>query len=198
MVISTAKATGTLVTSNQISFNAIPVPKVIDMNKGTVSADVDLARSVGAFFINLIQVGSMSGDMKDMVTGIKIEKIVMDLREGSTMQLGEKSLHIGPESQVQLVDAVFDNKLNYVGTCKFDINFAKGCKWIGEKVDCEFDGGKIDSQFRAQKFPNKLILSLPEKISESENRPGPFCKIACSDLEKINVQQRRQKLAKAK
>jgi hypothetical protein len=170
-VISTARATGTLVTSNQISFNAIPVPKIIDMNKGTVSADVDLARSVGAFFLNLIQVGSMSGDMKDMVTDIKIEKVVMDLRDGSTMQLGQKTLHIGPKSQVRLVDAVFDNKFNYLGTCKFDINFGKGCKWMGEKVDCEFDGGKIDSQFRAQKFPNKLVLSLPENISEKENRP---------------------------
>lgn len=170
-VISTANATGTLSTNNQISFNTIPIPKVIDFEKGTVSGDVDLARSIGAFFINLIQVGSLSGDMKDMVNSIKIDRLTLELRPGSTMHLGEKSLHIGPNSQVQLVDAIFDADLNYVGTCKVDINFAKDCKWIGEKVDCEFDGGRMQSQFRAQKFPDRLVLSLPESVTAAENRP---------------------------
>lgn len=170
-VISTANATGTLSTNNQISFNTIPIPKVIDLNKGTVSGDVDLARSIGAFFINLIQVGSLSGDMKAMINSIKIEKLALELRPGSTMYLGKKSLNIGPNSRVQLVNAEFDSALNYVGTCKVDINFAKGCKWIGEKVDCEFDGGKMQSQFRAQKFPNRLALTLPESVTAEENKP---------------------------
>ncbi len=170
-VVSTANATGTLSTNNQISFNTLPIPKVIDLDKGTVSGDVDLARSVGAFFINLIQVGSISGDMKEMINSIKIEKLALELRPGSTMYLGKKSLHIGPNSQVQLVNADFDSDLNYVGTCKIDINFAKDCKWIGEKVDCEFDGGKMQSQFRAQKFPNRLVLTLPESVTAEENKP---------------------------
>jgi len=170
-VISTAEASGTLTTNNQISFNTIPVPKTIDLNKGTVSGDVDLARSIGAYFFNLIQVGSVSDDLKDMVNTIKIEKLVLNLKPDSTIHLGQKSLHIGPNSKVELVDAVFDNHLNYIGTCKLNINFAKDCKWLGDKVDCLFEGGKIDSQFHAEKFHDRLVLELPENVDPKDNRP---------------------------
>lgn len=171
-VVSTANAVGTFSTNNQISFNTVPVPREIKLDKGTVSGEVDLARTMGAFFVNMIQVGAMSSDMKDMVSSLRIEKVVLDLRPDSIMKLGEKELHIGPDSRVELVDAVFDTHLNYVGTCKLNINFAKNCKWIGESVDCLFDGGKIESQFQAKKYPDRLVLSLPDNISPEQNKPA--------------------------
>jgi len=168
-VVSTATASGELWTSNQLSFNAIPVPKSIELKEGTVSGHVDLARSVGAFFLNLIQVGAMSGDMKDMLHTMKIEEVVLDLRENSTLKLGKKSIHLGPDSRVRLTDATIDGEMNYVGECHLDLNFANNCKWIGEKVDCEFDGGKMASVFDAKKYKDKLVLTLPE--NSKENKP---------------------------
>jgi hypothetical protein len=31
-----------------------------------------------------------------------------------------------------------------VGSAHVNLNFAKGCRWIGKKVNCEFDGGAVD------------------------------------------------------
>ena len=169
-VISTANASGELWTSNQLSFNAVPVPKTIELRQGTVSGHVDLARSVGAFFLNLIQVGAVSGDMKDMIQTMKIDEVELDMRPGSTIRLGKKSIHVGPDSHVRLTNAEVDQNLNYVGNVHLMLNFASGCKWIGEKVDCEFDGGKLESVFSAQKSNDKLTLKLPEKTTE-ENKP---------------------------
>lgn len=162
-VLSTAKASGELWTSNQLSFNAVPVPKTIELKQGTVSGHVDLARSVGAFFINLIQVGAISGDMKDMIQTMKIDEVELDLRPSSTIKLGKKSIHVGPDSHVRLTNAEIDDELNYVGNVHLMLNFANGCKWIGEKVDCEFDGGKLQSVFSAKKTNEKLVLNLPEE-----------------------------------
>lgn len=169
-VISTANASGELWTSNQLSFNAVPVPKTIELKQGTVSGHVDLARSVGAFFLNLIQVGAISGDMKDMIQAMKIDEVELDLRPDSTIKLGKKSIHVGPDSHVRLTNAEIDQNLNYVGNVHLMLNFANGCKWIGEKVDCEFDGGKLQSVFAAKKLNDQLVLKLPEK-AEDENKP---------------------------
>lgn len=170
-IITTANASGELWTSNQLSFNTIPVPKTIELKQGTVSGHVDLARSVGAFFLNLIQVGAIGGDMSDMLQSMKIEEVEMDLRPGSTLKLGEKSIHLGPDSHVRLTNAEIDKDLNYVGQCHLMLNFANNCKWIGDKVDCEFDGGKLQSIFVAKKTNDKLVLSLPEDDAE-ENKPA--------------------------
>ncbi len=169
LYISTEKAKGALRTSNQISVNTVPVPKTVELRRGEVSGQVDFARSMGAFFINLLQVGVVSGDMKDMLKGIAIEKVVLDLRPGSSIEFKEKLLHVGPNSRIALTNAIIDDKLNYVGDCNLDLTFAKGCKWIGEKVDCEFDGGRLQSSLTVKKFADRLVLSLPPK--SVENKP---------------------------
>jgi hypothetical protein len=169
-VISTENASGELWTSNQLSFNAVPVPKSIELKGGTVSGHVDLARSVGAFFLNIIQVGALSGDMRDMIHSMKIEEVELKLRPDSTIKLGEKSIHVGADSSVRLTNALIDKDLNYVGKVHLNLNFISGCKWIGEKVDCQFNGGKMQSVFEAKKTNDKLVLSLPEKPT-AENKP---------------------------
>lgn len=61
-VISTHDATGTFSVNRPISVMAVPVPLTISLYKGTVSGEVDLVRGLAAFFVNLLQVGVISGD----------------------------------------------------------------------------------------------------------------------------------------
>lgn len=167
-VISTHEATGTLSTTQQISVNAFPIPKVIELRKGSVAGQMNLARTVAAFFLNLVQVGSVSGDMKDMLQHMRIEQLVLKLRPNSVLKLGQKSVRLAENSKVRLTNAVIDENLNYVGRCHLELNFGRGCKWLGEKVDCEFDGGQIDSEFVARKSNDRLELTLPEKPVKSK------------------------------
>ncbi|HNB24671.1 MAG TPA: hypothetical protein PKZ32_19785, partial [Candidatus Melainabacteria bacterium] len=61
-VISAKDATGTFSVSRPISVMAVPVPLTISLYKGTVSGEMDLVRGMAAFFVNLLQVGVISGD----------------------------------------------------------------------------------------------------------------------------------------
>lgn len=159
-VISTKDATGTFSVSRPISVMAVPVPLTISLYKGTVSGEVDLVRGLAAFFVNLLQVGVISGDTHQMIHSMKIQKAALDLRPGAALRFGPKSVIVGPDSTISLTDVSVDRHLNYQAKCKIDVNFAKHCKWLGKRVDTEFDGGHAYVEGRAIKRGNQLSLSL--------------------------------------
>lgn len=168
-VISTHDATGTFSVSRPISVMAVPVPLTISLYKGTVSGEMDLARSIAAFFVNLLQVGVISGDTHQMIQSMKITKADLELRPGSKLKFGSKTVIVAPDSLISLTDVAVDKVFNYQANCKIDINFGKNCKWLGRRVDTEFDGGAACVSGRATKRGNQLILSLqddPEKPAE--------------------------------
>lgn len=167
-VISAKDATGTFSVSRPISVMAVPVPLTISLYKGTVSGEFDLVRGMAAFFVNLLQVGVISGDTHQMIHSMKIQKAELDLRPGAALRFGDKSIIVGPESTISLTDVSVDRLLNYQAKCKIDVNFAKHCKWLGKRVDTEFDGGSAYVEGRAVKRGNQLLLSLQP---ESEKPP---------------------------
>jgi hypothetical protein len=168
-VISAHDATGTFTVSRPISVMAVPVPLTISLYKGTVSGEVDLVRGLAAFFINLLQVGVISGDTHQMIHSMRIHKAEMDLRPGAVLRFGPKAVIVGPDSFVSLTDVSVDRLLNYQAKCKINVNFAKNCKWMGKRVDTEFDGGKAYVEGRAIRRGNQLTLSIvPESEKPSE------------------------------
>ena len=94
-----------------------------------------------AFLIGLVQIDSQTSSMKDMVDSITLQKVVLDLRPGSTFELGKKTINIGKDSMVELTNVKVDNNLDYRGQLSIDCKFMKDCNWIGEKLNCEFEGG---------------------------------------------------------
>lgn len=165
-VISTKAASGSLWTSNQISIAAVPAPKMIEFKEGVVSAELDLARSMAAFIFNLIQVSNRTGEMRDLIHTVKIESLALDLRPGAMIDIGPKKIHVSKGSKVQLKDLMIDQNFNYVGRAHFDLKFAPDCKWIGEKVDCLFEGGEAKLNVVARKINDRLVLSLPKEMSD--------------------------------
>jgi hypothetical protein len=159
-VISTHNATGTFSVNRPISVMAVPVPLTISLYKGTVSGEVDLVRGLAAFFVNLLQVGVISGDTHQMIHAMKIHKAVLELRPSSTLKIGPKTVVVGPESTITLSDVLVDSQLNYQAKCLIDVNFEKNCKWKGVRVDTEFDGGKALVGGRAVKRGNQLTMTL--------------------------------------
>ncbi len=167
-VISTSDATGTLWMSQSISVDAVPLPQTIELDKGKVSGKLDLGRLLAAFFFNILQVGVDTGSFTEILHKVRMDKVVLNLRPGSTFKFGQKSIHVGPDSKVELTNASLEDKLNFEGELTAKLNFAKGCKWIGEKVDCEFDGGKLNVLLRAKKDSNSWTLSLPNPVKVAE------------------------------
>lgn len=168
-VISTHDATGTFSVSQPISVMAVPVPLTISLYKGTVSGEMDLARGISAFFVNLLQVGVISGDASQMIHSMKIKKAELELRPGSKLRFGRKTVIVAPDSLISLTDVAVDKVFNYQANCKVDVNFGNNCTWLGQRVDTEFDGGNACVSGRATKRGNQLILSLqddPEKPAE--------------------------------
>lgn len=159
-VISTHDATGTFSVNRPISVMAVPVPLTISLYKGTVSGEVDLVRGLAAFFVNLLQVGVISGDTHQMIHSMKIQKAVLELRPSSTLKIGPKSVVVGPNSTISLIDVLIDSQLNYQAKCLVDVNFEKNCKWKGVRVDTEFDGGNAHVEGKAVKRGNQLTMTL--------------------------------------
>ncbi len=163
-LISTAAATGSFSTTEMISINGIPVPKEIDLEEGKVSAQFDLARSMAAFFFSLLQAGSESNDLRAMIDSAQIQKATLQLREGSVLDLEGRAIAVGPKSSFTFNDVVIDHEFNYRGECTIALNFLKGCRWVGKKVNCEFDGGLANLRLIATKVNDEIVLSLdPEK-----------------------------------
>ncbi len=162
--ISTTFATGAFESSQPLSLNGIPVPKEIELTEGKVSAEIDLVRTISAFLVGLLQASGESGDLRAMIESIQIEKATLALRPGSVLNMGEREICIGPGSSFNFENVVVDRDLNYRGQCKINLNFAKGCRWIGKKVNCEFDGGVANLHMVAAKENDELVLSLDKDV----------------------------------
>lgn len=167
-IISTKKAIGTFSTSKQISIDAIPAPLVVDLGAGKISGEINLARSMTAFLLNLVQVGSPSGGMRQMIDAASLDKLVLALRPDSTLVIGKKRVNIGAGSRIELLRAVIDRDFNYVGTFIMKLNFGKGSKWLGEKVDVCFEGGSALLDMTAIKDGNSFKLTLPKEAERSK------------------------------
>lgn len=167
-VISTRDATGTFSVNRPISVMAVPVPLTISLYKGTVSGEVDLVRGMAAFFVNLLQVGVISGDTHQMIHSMKVHKAILELRPSATLKIGPKTVIVGPDSSISLSDVLIDSQLNYQAKCLVNVNFEKNCKWKGIRVDTEFDGGKAVVTGKAVKRGNQFTMSL---VPDSDPAP---------------------------
>ncbi|CAN5379110.1 hypothetical protein BH11CYA1_BH11CYA1_22750 [soil metagenome] len=166
--ISTTLATGSFETTQPMSVNTIPVPKEIQITEGKVSAEIDLVRTISAFLVGLLQASGESSDLRAMIESIQIEKAILSLRPGSVLNMGERQICIGPQSSFNFENVVVDRELNYRGRCLINLNFAKGCRWIGKKVNCDFDGGAATLQMVAAKENDELVLSLEKEKPASQ------------------------------
>ncbi|MBY0549755.1 MAG: hypothetical protein K2W95_20950 [Candidatus Obscuribacterales bacterium] len=197
-LVSTKDARGTLTTSKQWTVNGISAPLTVRLDKGMVSGEVDIIRTLGAFFVDLIQPGSDQGDVRNLIRSIRIEEAKLHLREGSTMTVGEKSMHFGPNSTLSLSSIAVDKDLNYQGLCVADLAFLPGSKWVGEKVDCFFSGGRAQLRLLVSKSGDSLFMSMdrdrgPKQLITLEDSRFHFGKnkrsSALSDTCAIDVQE---------
>lgn len=161
--ISTNFATGSFESTQPIAVNSIPVPKAIELTEGKVSAEIDFVRTISAFLVGLLQASGESGDLRAMIESMQIEKAVLSLRPGSVLKMAEREICIGPKSSFNFENVLVDRDLNYRGQCTINLNFAKGCRWIGKKVNCEFDGGVVNLHMVAAKENDQLVLSLDKE-----------------------------------
>lgn len=159
-VINTEEAQGSLHTSRQISVANLPIPLDISLQDGKLKGKFNLGRALAVFFFNLIQLEVPNGGISGMVESLKIDEIRLEMRPDSYMTFGKKKLHLAEHSNIIVKDAVVKPDLTFQGTSSFDLHFMPGCKWIGEKVDCEFDGGELQMNLAIQRFSNKMRLSL--------------------------------------
>lgn len=198
-LVSTRNAKGSLTASKQWTVNGIPAPLTVRLDKGTVSGEVDLIRTLGAFFVDLIQPGTDTGqDIRNLIKVIRIEEAKMHLREGSKMTFGEKEMHFGPNSTLSLSSIAVDKDLNYQGVCIADLAFLPGSKWVGDKVDCIFSGGRAQLRLLVNKNGDSLFMSLdrgagPQQLITLEDSKFRFGKnkrsSAHSDTCAIDVQE---------
>jgi len=159
-VINTENAQGSLHTSKQLSVANLPVPIDISLQDGKLKGQFNLGRALAAFFFNLIQLDVPNGGISGMVESLKIDEIKLDMRPDSIMTFGKKKLHLGEHSSIQIKDALVKSDLSFRGTSIFDLHFLPDCKWIGEKVDCEFDGGQLQMNLAIERLTDKMRLSL--------------------------------------
>lgn len=162
-VISTEKSLGKLHTTKQMSVAGVPLPLELELEEGKIKGEFNLGKALGAFFFNLLQVGVPNGGISGMISSLTIDEIRLDMRPDSIMTFGKKQLHIGPHSSILLKDAVVKEDLTFKGASFFDLHFLPGCKWIGEKVDCEFNGGSLQVELDIEKFKEKMHLSFLKK-----------------------------------
>ncbi|MCA9801630.1 MAG: hypothetical protein KC777_06565 [Cyanobacteria bacterium HKST-UBA02] len=176
--ISTRNARGRFSTSKQISIDAVPCPRTVEVQKGRVSAEISLAQTLTAFFLNLIQAGSPGGSMKDMIDNARFEKVELFIRPDSQLELGTKKLHLVKGSHVELLSADIDRNLNYRGRLHLNFKFGDHCLWPGEKVDCFFEGGDADLILDAVKSGDVLTLNLPSGAKSEKSINLESCKFA--------------------
>ncbi len=167
--ISTGKARGTLWTSAPLSIGGVPMAQKIILANGQATAEVDLVSTMGVFLLNAIQsqvIGTISGaDVKDLFRSITVERAVLNLRPDSPLDLGTLHLTMAPKSKVELTNLLFDQAWNYKGDCLCSLKFAHDCRYAGEKIDLDFNGGDASLLFKLQKLDNVFMLAGQNKGS---------------------------------
>jgi hypothetical protein len=172
-VISTADAVGSLYTSQALIGQGFGLPQNIELEKGKVSGEVDLVRTFGAFFLNVIQTADLSksegGGMKKMIQSMEIKKATMYLRPGSVFEKEGKTFHIGNNSTIEMDNVVSDKSSNYRGDLNINIKFLPDCHWIGEKVNCHFNGGSALAKLRVDRKGEILTFFSREEEASSQS-----------------------------
>lgn len=167
--INTGLAEGRLWTSAPLDVGGVPISQEVSLSHGKATAEVDLIRAIGIFLFNVLQnqlVDSSGGSgVKDIVETIRLKHATLSLRPGAAFDLGKIHLVAAPHSKVELNDVLLDRALNYDGQLLFDMQFANGCSYIGEKVDILFNGGSALFALHARRVQRVLTLS-----SENEQR----------------------------
>lgn len=163
--ISTRNVSGFLQTSKPLSINTVPVPEKLLLEQGKISGEFEFARTIGAFFFNLLFVVPDNSNLQKMIHAINVEEAKLILRPGSQLKIGPKTIQIADGSTVTLKNAQVDTNLNYRSHLIVTANFAKDCRWIGEKVDCEFNGGHATIALQLTKTDNALTL-IPDQSSK--------------------------------
>ncbi len=161
-VITTTDAVGELDTSQPLIAQGFGLPQKIALDKGKVSGEVDLVRTFGAFFLNVIQTSDLTksegSDMKKMIQAMQLKQAVMHLRPGSTFDRDGKTIHIGNNSLIELENIVSDRNSNYRGDLNISVKFLPDCHWIGERVNCHFNGGSVIAKLRIDRKGQILTL----------------------------------------
>jgi hypothetical protein len=159
-VIHSADATGSLYTSRPFSAQGIELPQTIDLAKGKVSGDVDIVRTLGAFFVSFLQKTPQINDVRQIIESIHVDNATMRLRQDSVLEMDKQRLHVGDGSYVTLQDLSVDSDLNYNGVCKIKIKFLDGCSLHTDTSSCAFDGGKAEFELAATKINDRMNFSL--------------------------------------
>lgn len=187
-VISTRNATGSLWTSKQFSVDAIPVPQTIQLGEGKVSGEVDFGRFLGAFLFNILQFGSNDGGLRNVLAHMKVENARLELRPGAELKFGLKNLHVAKDSTITMSDLVVDHDLNYSGNMLVNLQFEPGCKWLGRKTDCHFNGGNARFNLAIKHVGKALTLELehtknsPNSLSTKASNKASSSKEAQHDI----------------
>lgn len=159
-ILSTRLATGSLWTSKQLSIDAIPVPQTIQLGEGKVSGEVEIGRFLGVFLFNILQFSGEGSDLSKALAHMKVDNARLELRPGSQLKFGPKTVNVAEGSSVRLSGVEVDNKLDYQGDMYMDLKFARDCRWLGKRVDCNFDGGEGKVKLRARHTGKAFTLSL--------------------------------------
>ncbi|HEY9678566.1 MAG TPA: hypothetical protein V6C76_11185 [Drouetiella sp.] len=164
-VISTKYATGELITSAPIAVGGIPAPEKLVLEKGKVSGELDLVRTIGIFIFNVLEDQNVNseggGDWKDALDQLQIVRSSLHMRPGSTLDLGKQHVHVGKDSSLTFENLIVDSAFNYTGKCVLDVNFEKDCTYHGEKIDIDFNGGEMLVNFDATRSNRVVTLEAP-------------------------------------
>ena len=167
--ISTKDATGLLTTSHPFAIAGVTIPQKVELKKGTVTAEVDLMRSLGAFVVEMIEqpilASTKNDDVASLVQKLVIHSATMHLRPGAKLVVQDQCFHVGKNSQVMLTSLIVDENADYRGACLLDIDFLPGSHFAAPKVDCTFDGGTMKAMLNIRRKGQQLSLSTPRDQS---------------------------------
>ncbi len=202
--INTENASGELWTSQPLHTHGVLLPKSIVIENGRMTGEIDFVRVFGTFLFNLLQEqlpASSSNDMRAMILNLHVNKAKLDLRVDSVFAKDNKTFHIGEQSQVSLLDLVVDKDFNYTGDCQIDVNFLPGSKWVGKKVDCDFDSGNAHLFLKASRQNDILTFTPVDQNREKillerallkfgkNKRSSVFCRECFIDIKDLTWQR---------
>jgi hypothetical protein len=167
-IISTREATGTLSTTTPLVCKGVPLPQKIELQRGTVTGELDLSRMMGAFIFSMLEDqldSKKDNDIRQIIDDMSIKSATLEVRPGSFCKIGKKLVHLGAGSVVRMQDVTVTGDLDYHGKCVADFRFLDGCKWIGEKVDIDFNGGAGLFNLDAKRDDGVVTLTLLDNTS---------------------------------